>query len=108
MLAVAVDFGTTEVIHKVLEKVEFHFLMVDGDKMHLHILVLVTVVLAVVDPLMEIVVDQEEVEVTPAEVELMVAHQQVVVDHSSQEHMVKQIPQQFQAVTHFQQNQHQI
>ena len=92
------DFGTTEVIQVILEKVEFHFLMVDGDKMYLEILVLRTVVLVVVDPLMEIVVDQEEVEDTPAEVELiLIMFKEVAVVHSSQEQMAKLIPLQFQA-----------
>ena len=89
MEAVAVDFGTTEVIQVILEKVEFHFLMVDGDKMHLINPESVTVVLVAAAPLMDIVVDQLEVEDIPAEVEGILVRKEVVEDHTSQEHMVK-------------------
>ena len=104
------DFNTTEVIHLQLEKAEFHFLMADGDKQHLLIPVFRTVVLVVVDPHMDVVVVRVEAEDTPVEVDLKKApvHKQAVEDHSSQEHMVKQIQWQFQAVTLFQRNQHQI
>ena len=106
----AVDFNTTEVIHLQLEKAEFHFLMADGDKQHLLIPVFRTVVLVVVDPHMDVVVVRVEAEDTQVEVDLnkVPVHKEVEEDHSSQEHMVKKTPQQFQAAAHFQQNQHQI
>jgi hypothetical protein len=84
--------------------------MVDGDKQHLPIPVFRTVVLVVVDPLMDVVVVLVEAEDTQVEADLrkVPVLKEVEVDHSSQEHMVKQMLWQFQDAAYFQQNQHQI
>jgi hypothetical protein len=97
---VAVDLCTMKLIQLKMEKVEFHFFQVVEEQQHLFILVIRMVVSAVVDPLMDVVVDQEVV------VELSIMVQKVVeVVYISQEHTVKKVLLQFRAATHFQQNQ---